>query len=811
MSERNAPRYRGPWRPLVAALVASLALPGLAQQDTITRYEYDAEGNRTKITDPRGQVTTQGYDALQRLIQQRLPLPKAGATQPQIDYGYDKRDHLTSVTDPRRNTTSYGVDGLGNPVNWVSPDTGSTTSKVDAAGNVIEVTNARGQKILYAYDALNRLKQSTYPGGAKTVYGYDAYSTAAGSENYGRGRLTSIAEFNASALQTSRLDFAYDLRGRLLRRCQLWGAATSCTAADTLTYRWGSSGRLLGLTYPSGRKIDYQYDTQGRISGITTTHPGSSTPQAVVSGVQYQTLNVGNYAVKNFNFGNGSATPVQRYSRSFDLDGRVTSFTLGQGASGITAEQARYALKYDPAGRVKEIRTGPMATPTQVTYGYDNLNRLTQAVLPGSTYSYDYDLNGNRTRRIISGAGAVTTTYSYPTGSNRLQSVQVGSHPAHPIATDATGNITADPANPLGSVTYAYNTGEGLVVTGRLNVSYGPLARHVYSHNGLGQRIRKSGSTLSSGGAVYAPPVYVGSSDTYFHYDQDGQLIAERDQNHWVKREYIWLYNTPVAVVTGATPTQQIRTTGTPLNLPQVRYIHTDHLNTPRLITDTAGARRWEWRVIGEPFGMNAADGTPNGQARDQRMDFLLRFPGQYLDQETSTPYNYFRTYNPHTGRYLQSDPIGLEGGINTFAYAGSAPGIQIDPFGLDNPGMGPYGPGKNMGDNSSRPWQRAGALADFSRNYNNMRDANTIGADKYFHCKANCEATRRGKYGEELACVISDAREWTDQNVKGDPGSASRADHAANVLGRNGALTSSKSCSEVCEIFRPNGLPSIY
>lgn len=102
-------------------------------------------------------------------------------------------------------------------------------------------------------------------------------------------------------------------------------------------------------------------------------------------------------------------------------------------------------------------------------------------------------------------------------------------------------------------------------------------------------------------------------------------------------------------------------------------------------------------------------------------------------------------------------------------------------------------------------------AWGDFRRNYSDMRAANTINADKYFHCKANCEATRRGPSGEAAACLISDTREWTDQYFKGDLASASRADQAANAVGRSEALSSTQSCSAVCAPFRPNGLPSKY
>jgi len=121
----------------------------------------------------------------------------------------------------------------------------------------------------------------------------------------------------------------------------------------------------------------------------------------------------------------------------------------------------------------------------------------------------------------------------------------------------------------------------------------------------------------------------------------------------------------------------------------QIYYIHPDHLNTPRLIANQAGTAVWRWDQ-GEPFGNDVPNNNPSGAGA---FDFPLRFPGQYFDRETNLAYNLKRDYDPATSRYVESDPIGLRGGINTYTYVQANPISFADPRGLDNPGMGPYGP----------------------------------------------------------------------------------------------------------------------
>lgn len=120
--------------------------------------------------------------------------------------------------------------------------------------------------------------------------------------------------------------------------------------------------------------------------------------------------------------------------------------------------------------------------------------------------------------------------------------------------------------------------------------------------------------------------------------------------------------------------------------------VHTDHLNTPRRLTQPDGTVAWQWAY--SAFGdeqpttgarrFTSEKTVPtSGTTSIAEVTFNLRYPGQYADAESGLSYNYFRSYMPATGRYTQPDPIGLDGGWNRFGYAGGNAISSSDFFGL--------------------------------------------------------------------------------------------------------------------------------
>jgi len=295
------------------------------------------------------------------------------------------------------------------------------------------------------------------------------------------------------------------------------------------------------------------------------------------------------------------------------------------------------AIGYTHDGR------GNVATRTfdgQVqSFTHDRLDRLASERGVASTQTFLLDANGNRR---ADGWGNYTLTPN----SNRL-----ASNPQGAVRVDAAGYTEED-------AFYRYtwsSAGDLTAVRAGLQLRLAPdtpVASYTYDHRHL--RVTKTAA-----GQV-----------TVFHHDEAGQLVAETTATGQALRSYVWLDGAPVALIEHPALTRGPERT---------LYLQTDALLTPRAATDDQGRTVWHWQ--GDAFGANWAEEDPD---RDGRATIInLRFPGQYLDLETGLHYNWHRYYEPWTGRYLSSDPVGLRGGLNTYAYVSASPLRYTDPLGL--------------------------------------------------------------------------------------------------------------------------------
>lgn len=619
------------YSPIFGELSGTVARAQVPQNTTVS-YLYDANGNPTQITDPLGGLTNLTYDTLNRVTRSIQPQPGPNISRSQTDYVYDAADRVTKVTDPRTRVTEYKLNGFANLIELISPDTGTAASTYDAADNLLTRTDARGKTTTFSYDALNRLTREAYLTGVASTFEYDGGANGAAHEI---GNLTKFADESGNTV------FTFDVRGRLLSKVQQTITSPSSVTLSS-SYTYGTDGSALGktasFTYPSGNRINYSYDSAGRISGISLSPAkADGTPNAAVTiplvgNVEYAPGGL----VQSWEWGNHTTLQPSRVTRSFDLDGRVTSYPLGNAANGGVVR----TLTYDAGSRITAMtHTGTVTAPSlDQALTYDNVGRLTRHATSNSTLGFAYDKSGNRTQLTI---GAATYGNTISATSNRLLSV-AGPLPARTNTFDGSGNVTSD-----GTVVFTYSD------RGRLRrvVKQGIATEYLY--NARGERVAKSGSNVTGGAKFFA-------------YAESGELLGEYGADGSAIQETIYFDGSPIAVAIAGSI--------------DPFYVYSDHISTPRVITRTSdNAIVWRWDTA-DPFGMAPAIESPNGEPA---FVYNPRFPGQIFDSETNNYYNYYRDFDPQIGRYLQSDPIGLAGGINTYAYVDNNPAALVDPFGL--------------------------------------------------------------------------------------------------------------------------------
>lgn len=561
-----------------------------------------------------------------------------------VSFGYDPEGRLTSLERADAGTT---IAWAMSTRTVTDAEAGVTTSRFSPGGALEQLVDPRGVVTDLERDGL---------GHVASVRSADTGLTRNTFDEAGLLREQVDARGVVSAL-------SWDAVGRLVRLSRQRGAS----AAEVFTWTWddaeGGTGRLLGTTFPGGRtarRLDatgaltrleqqvggvttvasWEYDLLGRV--VALRYPsgrrlGIEWRDGAPVALRLGEADAGTTLVDGI-VTRGSvvesmtwhlATGPRPQVRRFDSIGRVVEYPLGEGTR---------ALDFDLAGRVVAYRhLGPdggpgdgadlLAGARDETFIYDRLDRLVGFTRAGESVQVRLDAVGNRAALEHGGTARWMTE---PT-SNRL--LDAG------VAYDEVGNVLGD-----GSFTATYDLAGRLASFTRAGVVMNATS------DGDGHRVRKS----------------TAAGDLVFLRDPAGHLLGEYDEAAAAVREYLWLGDVLVGFFLGA----------------EFFFVQVDHLGAPRVAIDVQGRARWTWLV--SPFG----DGVPEPLVVDGArplgaFDLPLRFPGQYADVESGLFHNHHREYDPATGRYLQADPLGLEGGVNPYVYVGGDPINAIDPQGL--------------------------------------------------------------------------------------------------------------------------------
>jgi RHS repeat-associated protein len=603
-----------------------------------TSYTLDAMGNRTavKTYDPSGTLHlthTRSYNTLNEFFQD---INAAGTSAVTTTYGYDSNANQTSIAAPLSRNTANAYDPLNRPTQITDPNSGNTYFTYDSEDDLTSVKDPRSLTTSYAYNGFGDLSSQVSPDTATTSNTYDSGGNLSTSTD-ARGavstyaydaanRVTSIA-YTLSGVTDQTIAFAYDSgtygKGRL---------TSASDANHSLSWTYDFAGRVVGkgLTVGSTNlSVGYGYTNADRTALVTPS--GQSIAYGFNSNHQIASVKVnGTTVISSVTyepFGGingwtwGDDTTV---SRTFNGDGLIDQIVT----AGVTL-----GYSFDNANRITGISDSSNSGLTWA-YGYDPLDRLTSATTSAISDGWTYDANGNR----LTQTGTTAITFNVSPTSNQLNATTGGLTRSYSY--DAAGHTDS-----YGALSFTYNN------RGRLETASADSTDYLY--NALGQMYEKSG-TLGT---------------TLFMQDESGHLVGEYSGSGSLIEETIWLEDIPVAT---------LRPNGS--GGVNIYYVHSDHLNTPRKVAQpTTDTLAWRWDA--DPFGTAAPNQNPSGLGT---FVYNLRFPGQYYMAEMGLNQNWNREYDSLTARYIESDPIGLDGGINTYSYARGNPVGNFDLSGLE-------------------------------------------------------------------------------------------------------------------------------
>jgi len=713
-------------------------------------YVYDADGNRTGVTDPDGRVTTTSYDTMDRESVVTDPLlhtttsyyDPAGNLMGVMDhqghsisYGYDPAGRRTSVTDANGNQTTYAYDAAGQLVSETDPVLGATTFSYTRTGRLASRTDPLNHTVSYGYDLDGRQTSVTDALGHTTVSAYDA-----------DGRLTAVTDPNNGVVR-----YTYYADGSQ--------ASITDPVNNTTNYAYDAAGRLQTATDPLGHATAYAYDAAGRLTSITDRDGRTRTFSYNAEG--WQTAE---------NWLDGQGQPIYTISYAYDPAGRLTS---------VSDPDATCAYGYDAAGRLTAVdNAGTPGVPHVVlSYGYDAVNNrvsLTDSLGAGIQYTYDYghrltgaSLNGTGLTGVFvsfaydahdrltgltrsgggTGSHTITTSYSYDnadrlTGITDTDTTASTTLASYSYGYDAADRVTSY-SGPEGSLAYSYDATNQLTgATGVRNESYsydlngnrtmpgyqtGPDNRLVsdgtynYTYDNEGNTLTKT--RVSDGQvttftwdhrnrlteAVVKTSGGVTLNDEKFTYDANDHRIgtwANGAQQSWT----VYDGDTPYLDFTGS-GSLTTRYLSDPRAIDaffaredgagNVAWLLTDKLGSVREVVDSGGTVLDA--ITYDSYGniLNETNAANGGS---------FKFTAGAYDSALGLTYLWHRYVA--NGHWLSEDPLGLGPDSNPNRYVDNSPTNSIDPDGLcprsrwrggcwPPPaypcppwgGMGPYGP----------------------------------------------------------------------------------------------------------------------
>jgi YD repeat-containing protein len=352
----------------------------VTKQYTVTNT-YDLCGNRERVTDPMGNITTKEYDYLNRII--RMTKPAGGEEQ----YGYDEEGNRIFVIDGNGNQTTTTYNNYNRVTKIQSPLTTDSNPLVryfyDRLGNKTKETNNLGHTRLYSYDNLNRLTDETDEIGGVCHYSYDKMGNVDGTidpngtvgvygykDNY---LLNTITLTNAALNQTKTIAYEYDEEGNLKRTTddgvevkynysdagtyqpdaykRIFSKRVNAGSNELVTrYTYDKGERVTSITYPNKRTVSYTYNTLGELTAM----PGY---------LKEAPLYNGNGILERLVASNNIAATF-----GYDMDNRLTNMTYGS--------IKQYDFTYDNANNI--------IMRNEDIFNYDEENRLIRADLEGT-------------------------------------------------------------------------------------------------------------------------------------------------------------------------------------------------------------------------------------------------------------------------------------------------------------------------------------------------------------------------------------------------------------------------------------------